>query len=81
MAGVSLDQYKTERGGAYYVNVSTKNYLKKNFKLFLLLFTFCNFLKEDAFIFSESFTEKYCKTELRNLRNQGGNTDVLNLRD
>lgn len=23
-------------------------------------FTFCSFLKEDAFMFSESLTEKYC---------------------
>lgn len=27
--------------------------------------TFCSFLNEDAFIFSDSLTEKYCKERLR----------------
>lgn len=41
-----------------------------SFKMFVMSYTFCSFLNEDAFIFSESLTEKYCKDRLRNEQEQ-----------
>lgn len=60
VGGASLDLCKTE------IKIVTIRYSTQRQKcLPALCFTFCSFLNEDAFMFSESLTEKYCISRLR----------------
>lgn len=62
VGGASLDLYKTERN-----IVITWGAILRDREMFyrMPLFTFCIFLNDDAFMFSESLTEKYCRDRLR----------------